>query len=204
MSASYQPHLRKLRKAKRAKPSELETSVAQALMQLELSHKALGDCLPRFHFNTAKEFEHPLSKKKGLLVLYPLRFVMLVRKVQKTLVAELEKRFPGRAVMLVAQRKVVKRPNDVYKLQEVQRSRTATAVNESILEDLIYPADIVARRWRFRTDGSRVMKVFLDSRAKAKLGGRLNIASYLYKKLTKRVVQFGFMWNPRLQQISHK
>jgi small subunit ribosomal protein S7e len=201
---SYQPHLRKLRKAKRTKASSIENDVAQALFQLELSHKTLGECLPRFHINTAKEVEHPISKKKGLLVFYPLRFVQLVRKVQKTLVSELEKRFPGRVISLVAQRKVVKRPSDIYKLQEVQRSRTATAVNEGILNDLLFPADVVGRRWRFRTDGSRVLKVYLDARDKSKLSGRIAMAAYLYKKLTHRLVQFHYMWNPRLQQIAHK
>lgn len=201
---SAQPHLRKLRKLKRSKPSQTETDVAQAIFQLEISHKSLGECLPRFHFNTAKEFENPITAKKGLLIFYPLRFVMLVRKVQKTLTSELEKRFPGRQVFLVAQRKVVKRPSDIYKIQEVQRSRTATAVNEAILNDLIFPADVVGRRWRFRTDGSRIMKIYLDARMKNKIGARLQQASHLYKKLTHRAVQFGFMWNPRLQQIAHK
>jgi len=201
---SYLPHLRKLRKAKRTKPTPIENEVAQSLFQLEMTHKTLRECLPRFHINTAKEFEHPTNNKKGLLIFYPLRFVMLVRKVQKTLVGELEKRFPGRVVLLVAQRKIAKRPNDVYKLQEVQRSRTATSVNEGILNDLIFPADVVGRRWRFRTDGSRIMKVYLDARIQKKLEVRLAMASYLYKKLTHRLVSFGYMWNPRLQQIAHK
>merc|ERR1712000_450322 len=169
-------------KLKRSKASTTENDVALALFQ----------------------FEHPVTGKTGLLIFYPLRFVMLVRKIQKTLTSELEKRFAGCQVFLVAQRKITKRPNDVYKLQEVQRSRTATAVNENILNDLIHPADMVGRRWRFRTDGSRVMKIYLDARMKAKIGSRLQNASYLYKKLTHRVVSFGFMWNPRLQQIAQK
>jgi len=201
---SYLPHLRKLRKAKRTKASTTENDVALALFQLEMTHRSLRDSLPRFHVNTAKEFEHPVSNKKGLLIFYPLRFIMLVRKIQKTLTGELEKRFPGRVVLLVAQRKIAKRPKDIYKLQEVQRSRTATAVNEGILDDLIFPADVVGRRWRFRTDGSRIMKVYLDARVQKKLEARLVMAAYLYKKLTHRVVQFSFMWNPRLQQVAHK
>jgi small subunit ribosomal protein S7e len=201
---SYLPHLRKLRKAKRSKPSTIENDVAQALFQLELTHKALGECLPRFHINTAKEVEHPTNKKKGLLIFYPLRFVSLVRKIQKTLTGELEKRFAGRIIMLVAHRKIQKRPQDIYKLQAVQRSRTASAVNEGILNDLIFPADTVGRRWRFRTDGSRIMKVYLDARQQKKLEARLAMAAYVYKNLTHRLVQFGFMWNPRLQQIAHK
>jgi len=198
------PHLHKIRKAKRSKPTDVESDVAKSLYDLQLSHKTLKLVLPRFHFNTAKAVEVAGAKKKALLIFYPLRFVMLVRKIQKTIVAELEKKFAGNIVFFVAQRKVVKRPSDVYKLQEVQRSRTATAVNEAILDDLLYPADVVGRRWRFRTDGSRIMKVYLDARDRKKTESRLVLAAGLYKKLTHRAVVFGYMWNPRLQQIAHK
>ena len=201
---SYLPHLGKLRKLKRQNPTELEAEVAKALYELENKHKTLRVHLPRFHINTAKEVEAARFTKKGLVVFYPLRYLMLVRKVQKTLTSELEKRFPGRVVVLVAQRKITKRPSDVYALQKVQRSRTSTAVNEAILEDLIAPCDLVARRWKCNTDGSKQLKVFLDARDKKKTAGRLAMVQYLYKKLTHRTVKIGFMWNSALQQVSHK
>ena len=199
---SYLPHLGKLRKLKRQNPSELEADVAKALYDLQLKHKTLKMALPSFHINTAKEVETP--KKKGLVVFYPLRYVMLVRKVQKTLTAELEKRFAGLVVVLVAQRKITKRPNDVYQLQKVQRSRTSTAVNEAILDDLLAPCSIVARRWKMATDGSKRLKVFLDARDKKKMAGRLTVVQTLYKKLTHRTVSIGFMWNSTYQQVAHK
>ena len=178
--------------------------MAKALYDLELKHKTLKSCLPRFHINTAKEVESARFSKKGLVVFYPLRYLMLVRKIQKTLTAELEKRFAGRVVVLVAQRKITKRPNDVYKLQKVQRSRTSTAVNEAILNDLLAPCDIVARRWKCNTDGNKQLKVFLDSRDKRRTSGRIGLIQYLYKKLTHRTVSIGFMWNSSLQQVAHK
>lgn len=39
------------------------------------------------------------------------------------------------------------------------RSRTLTAVHDAILEDLVYPAEIVGKRVRYRIDGSKIMKV---------------------------------------------
>ena len=84
----------------------------------------------------------------------------------------------------------------------MQRSKTSTAVFENILNDLIYPNDVVGRRWRFRTDGSKMMKVFLDARDRKRVESRLRAIAYVYKQLTHRRVSFGFMWNPKLQQVS--
>ena len=105
---------------------------------------------------------------------------------------------------LVAQRKVTKRPSNIYAIQQVQRSTTRTAVNEAVLTDLLYPADVVARRWRFRVDGSKIMKVFLDTKARKRMDARLPLIAALYKKLTQRSVTFGYMWNPNLSQVSSK
>ncbi|EAN83877.1 ribosomal protein S7, putative [Trypanosoma cruzi] len=201
---SVKPHLRKLRKLKRPNPSEDEDSVAKALFELEATHKTLRTQLPRFHINTVRTLSSPRFRRTATVVFYPLRFLMLVRKIQRTLTAELEKRFPGSIVVLVAQRKITKRPKDVYKLQKVQRSRTSVAVFENILNDLIYPCDVMGRRWRCRTDGTKVMKVFLDSRDRKRVESRLPIIAHVYKQLTHRTVSFGFMWNPKLQQVSSR
>jgi len=37
-----------------------------------------------------------------------------------------------------------------------------TAVYDAILEDLVYPAEIVGKRIRVRLDGSQLVKVHLD------------------------------------------
>ena len=199
---SYQPHLRKLRKAKRQNPTPVEDEVAKALYNLELHHKTLKECMPRFHINTAKEVEG--SKKKALVVFYPLRFLMLVKNIQKQLTVELEKKFAGKQVSLIAQRKVTARPNDVYKLQKVQRSKNATAVFDNILDDLLLGTPVVARRWTCRTDGSKTQKVFLDTKDRKKVEARLPTIANVYRKMTHRNISFGFMWNSKLQQISNQ
>ena len=42
------------------------------------------------------------------------------------------------------------------------RSRTLTKVQDAILEDLVFPTEIVAKRTIMRTDGSKTIKVFLN------------------------------------------
>lgn len=41
-------------------------------------------------------------------------------------------------------------------------SRTLTAVHDAILEDLVFPSEIVGKRVRVKLDGSRLIKVHLD------------------------------------------
>lgn len=73
------------------------------------------------------------------------------------------------------------------------RSRALTNVHEAILTDIMYPVDIVGRRWRYKTDGSKQTKVFIDAREKDKVESKLEGFSTIYKKLTGKEVTFGFM-----------
>jgi len=41
-------------------------------------------------------------------------------------------------------------------------SRTLTVVHEKILEDLVFPTEIVGKRIRVNTDGRKVIKVYLS------------------------------------------
>ncbi|CCW71308.1 unnamed protein product [Phytomonas sp. Hart1] len=198
------PYLRKLRKLKRSKPSEIEESVAKNLFDLETTHSTLKQHLPLFHINGVRVLENQRYRRNAMIVFYPLRFLMLVRKIHRSLTTELEKRHPGFYIVLVAQRKITKRPTDTYKLQKVQRSCTRTAVFENILNDLIYPCDVVGRRWRYHEDGNKIMKVFLDARERKRIEPRLHVLGNIYKQLTHCPVSFGFMWNPKLQQVSSR
>ena len=41
------------------------------------------------------------------------------------------------------------------------RSRSLTVVQENMLNDLVYPTEIVAKRTRVKTDGSKLLKVLV-------------------------------------------
>ena len=79
------------------------------------------------------------------------------------LVRELEKKFSGKHVVFIAQRRILPKPTrKANKLKQKRpRSRTLLAVHNSILDDLVYPAEIVGKRIRIRLDGSRLFKVHI-------------------------------------------
>ncbi|KAJ3000368.1 hypothetical protein NUW54_g6796 [Trametes sanguinea] len=76
--------------------------------------------------------------------------------------------------------------------QKRPRSRTLTQVHEKILEDLVFPTEIVGKRTRVAVDGSKLLKVFLDSKDATSLEYKLDSFSSVYRRLTGKDVVFEF------------
>jgi len=61
-------------------------------------------------------------------------------------------------VIFVATRRILRPPKKGSAVVR-PRSRTLTAVHDAILEDVVYPAEIVGKRVRYRIDGAKIIKV---------------------------------------------
>jgi len=170
-------------------PTELEDQVAQALFDLGQSSDLKAD-LKNLHIAAARQVELQQGRK-ALVLFVPYKLLKGFHKVQLSLVRELEKKFSGQHVLVVAQRKIIKKA--------AQRggkarpySRTVTAVHEAILDDLVYPSEIVGKRLRVRHDGSRLLKVHLDQKDKNNTEYKLETYAAVYKKLTGKNSVFEF------------
>lgn len=136
-------------------PTELENQVAQALFDLSQNSDFKAD-LKNLHVSAVRQVD--LSQgRKALVVFVPFKLLKGFHKIQLHLVRELEKKFSSQHVVIIAQRKIIRQSapgggNRPY-------SRTVTAVNEGILDDLVYPTEIVGKRLRVRHDGSKLLKV---------------------------------------------
>merc|ERR1712100_949599 len=152
-------------KKEKGEPTELENQVAQAFVDLEINNDELRPFLKNLHIAGAKEVV--VNKSTAAIVIFiPYRLKDLFRKNQVRLVRELEKKFSGQHVVLVAQRKIQDKSRKSRKASKGQvrpQSRTLTAVHEAILADLVFPANISGKRTRMQIDGGKQIKVSLDN-----------------------------------------
>merc|ERR1739838_302208 len=100
--------------------------------------------LRELHITAAKEVECS-GGKKAIVIFVPVPQLKQFQKIQTRLVRELEKKFSGKHVVFIAQRRILPKPTrKANKLKQKRpRSRTLQAVHNSILDDLVYPAEIV-------------------------------------------------------------
>ncbi|ORZ13285.1 ribosomal protein S7e, partial [Absidia repens] len=137
--------------------------------------------------------------KKAIIVFVPVPQQKAFHKIQQRLTRELEKKFSDRHVVFVAQRRILKKPSRHENPKQPRpRSRTLTAVHDAVLEDLVYPTEIIGKRTRVKVDGSKTIKCFLDTKDATSLEYKLDTFSSVYRKLTGKDVVFEFPANAEL------
>lgn len=185
-------YLRKLVKKGNETPTELEDQVAKAIYELESTSKEMSPELRDLFFLSAKQLELSTGKT-SIIIFVPYRFHARFQKLQSRLIRELEKKFSGKHVLILAQRTIMSPSYSRGHPGQIRpRSRTLTAVHSAILEDLVYPTQIVGKRIRFRLDGSRMLKIYLDPKDVKEVDYKLKTFQTVYKKLTNKNVEFLF------------
>eukprot|EP00941_MAST-03F_sp_MAST-3F-sp1_P003857 g3857.t1 len=184
--------LKKIVKSNGAEPNEFEELVAQELFNLETGSSELA--LRDLYITGAKQCDVESGGRKAIIITVPMRLLAKFHKIQQRLVRELEKKFSGRFVVILGERRILSksfRRGGKYK-GALPRSRTLTKVHDAILEDLVFPTEIVGKRWRMRMDGTKLLKVYLDPKDQVTVETKLDTFAQVYKKLTSKDVVFEF------------
>ena len=184
----------KIIKGPNQKVEEIETQVSNALLELEQNSDIKAQ-LKELYFVQAKDVE--VAGRKCIIVFVPTPQLKLYQKVQSRLVRELEKKFSGKHVVFIARRRILPKPKRGQKApkslkQKRPRSRTLTSVHEAVLNDLVYPAEIVGKRIRVKLDGKRLIKVHLDKTQQTNVEHKVDTFAGVYKHLTGKDVHFEF------------
>ncbi|KAL0245509.1 hypothetical protein I308_104641 [Cryptococcus tetragattii IND107] len=175
-------------------PSEIEQQIAQALIDLEANVPELKAELRQLAFSSAKEVDVK-GGKKAVVIFVPVPMVKAFHKVQQRLTRELEKKLSDKFIVFLSQRRVLpkqSRSTVSAQKQKRPRSRTLTAVHEKILEELVFPSEIVGKRTRVAQDGSKLIRVYLDSKDQNNLEYKLDTFSSVYRNLAGKDVVFEF------------
>lgn len=183
---------KKILKQKSAQPSELEQQVAQALFDLEVTENELRNEVRDLWILAAKEIVTP-NQKHAIIIFVPFVKLAAFHKIQHLLVMNLEKKFNGKHVVIIGQRRIIPVQTKTNKKKQQKRphSRSLTAVHDAILEDLVYPTEITGKRVRVRLDGSRLLKVHLNP-LDHRVEDKIETFTTVYKKLTGKACTFEF------------
>lgn len=172
------------------KPSELELQVGQALIDLESSTPELKAQLRPLQLKSVREIDVS-GGKKAIVIFFPPPALQSVHKVQQRLTRELEKKFSDRHVVFLAERRILPKPGRLNRQpQKRPISRTLTAVHDRILEDLVFPTEIIGKRVRYQVGGSKLQKVILDNKDSTVIDYKLESFQAVYNKLTGKQVVF--------------
>ncbi|SOV80974.1 40S ribosomal protein S7, putative [Plasmodium sp. gorilla clade G3] len=174
-------------------PSDLEKEIAQCLLDIELSSSSdIKTDAKEIKLLSCDLIEVEKLKKKTILIYIPYKiYTTYVRKIQRKLINELEKK-TKKYVVLVAKRTILKEKQKNKSFKIIPRSRTLTSVYDSVLEDIVSPSEIIGKRISMRADGKRVFKIMLDSKERQRDNIEEKLISFaaVYKKITRRDAVF--------------
>eukprot|EP00795_Rhopilema_esculentum_P007494 gene7494-13271_t len=90
----------KIRKGDGAQPDEFELSMSQAIFELEMNSDLKAD-LRELYISGAKELD--VAGRKAIILFVPVPQLRNFQQIQVRLVRELEKKFSGKHIVVVAQ-----------------------------------------------------------------------------------------------------
>merc|ERR1739845_253818 len=184
-------------------PTDLEKEIAKVIFDLAQSSSENREEFKNIYIAGAREFQiNQLGKKEKRVVLIYVPYPSLksAQKLHYKIVSEIQKRKNVQA-FITAKRTILSKWIKVHKSQTRPRSRTMTSVFDSILEDLLLPGNITARRIRHKLNGKLVYKICINEENRAYLEERADAIAQIYDALTHRRIEIDFKNEPKFFKL---
>ena len=179
---------------KKKSPTKLTQPALAAAEKTEMKEKgdkALAKELKGLNFSSAKEIDVG-GDRLALLIYVPPPQLAKYRAIQKALIEALEKALPKyQNVMLLANRTMMSSTEWARSKKHSglrPRNRSLKAVQEGILDDLVFPSEITGKRIKVKEGGDRVITVQLGAKEKEQVMERKEYIEKVYQKLTTKNV----------------
>jgi small subunit ribosomal protein S7e len=184
----------KLGNKNRATVNEITKNLTNVINRIQDSDQRLKKDLEGLSIEGANEISVG-NNKRCYLVQVNESSMKNVQNVHAEIVKKLEDHFNTPVLIVPYKKRVNGNLYRKYVGKQVPRTKTLTAVYDSLLEDLLYPATIVGKRTRYPKGGNRLFKVLVDPLDKDSIEYKLNAIVSTYKALTNRDLTIEFPAN---------
>jgi small subunit ribosomal protein S7e len=181
----------KLGNKSRATVNEITKNLTNVINRIQDSDQRLKKDLEGLSIEGANEISVG-NNKRCYLVQVNESSMKNVQNVHAEIVKKLEDHFNTPVLIVPYKKRVNGKLYRRYVGKQVPRNKTLTAVYDSLLEDLLYPATIVGKRVRYPKGGNRLFKVLVDPLDKDSIEYKLNAIVSTYKALTNRDLAIEF------------
>jgi small subunit ribosomal protein S7e len=174
----------RVQKKKEAAPTALETDIDGVLNELEAgADEALKKLLTPLKINEAKSLD--VSGLKVAVVTVPYKQISAYQRLEGTIIPALEKKLMQVVFVVAKRRAFPKTPRKGQPFRAIRPTgRTLKAVNEALLNDVVFPTTIVAKRIHYNLQGKATTHVFVDVLDRTRAEDRLTAFAIAYKSLT--------------------
>jgi small subunit ribosomal protein S7e len=181
----------KLDNKNRATVNEITKNLTNVITKIQDNNQNLKKDLEALKIESANEITIG-NNKRCYLVQVNESSVKNLQNVHAEIVKKLEDHFNTPVLIVPYKKRVNGNLYRKYVSKQVPRTKTLTAVYDSLLEDLLYPATIVGKRVRFPKGNNRLFKVLVDPLDKETVEYKIGAISSTYKALTNRDLAIEF------------
>jgi len=184
-------------------PTDLEKEIAKVIYDLAQSSSENREDFKNIYIAGATEFQiNQLGKrdKRVVLIYVPYPSLKSAQKLHFKIVNEIQKRKSIQA-FITAKRTILSRWIKAHHSQKRPRSRTLTSVFDAILDDLLVPGNITARRIRHKLNGKLTYKIWVNEENKPYLEDRADAITQIYESLTHRSIDIDFKNEPKYYKL---